>query len=280
MVLVKEISRPSLIQSSEIRCKEVILSNIIVTPSYRDHRGIGLIQLNRPNVLNALNTETLVDIVETLESWSDIRAVIITGSDKAFSAGADIKKMAEASAMDQLLDQREKLWKRFSMIRYPIIAAVNGFCLGGGHELAMSCDLIIAGDKAKFGQPEINIGTVPGAGGTQRFTKAMGKSKAMYYALTGEMINAAEARELGLVAKVVPASTLMQETFVVAKRIASKSPVASSLIKESINQSFEMSLSQGLMLERRNFYLTFASDDQKEGMNAFLEKRTPDYKGN
>ncbi len=256
------------------------MSNIIVTPSYRDHRGIGLIQLNRPNVLNALNTETLVDIVETLESWSDIRAVIITGSDKAFSAGADIKKMAEASAMDQLLDQREKLWKRFSMIRYPIIAAVNGFCLGGGHELAMSCDLIIAGDKAKFGQPEINIGTVPGAGGTQRFTKAMGKSKAMYYALTGEMINAAEARELGLVAKVVPASTLMQETFVVAKRIASKSPVASSLIKESINQSFEMSLSQGLMLERRNFYLTFASDDQKEGMNAFLEKRTPDYKGN
>lgn len=256
------------------------MSNIIATAAYRDVKGIGLIQLNRPKALNALNTETLQEIVETLESWDDMNVVIITGNDKAFSAGADIKSMAAATPMDQFLDQREKLWKRFNLIKFPIIAAVNGFCLGGGHELAMSCDITIAGDKAKFGQPEINIGTVPGAGGTQRFTKAMGKSKAMYYALTGEMFTAEDAFKLNLVAKVVPSSTLLQETFVIAKRIAEKSPVASSLIKESINQSFEMSLSQGLMLERRNFYLTFASADQKEGMNAFLEKRSPEYKGN
>lgn len=256
------------------------MSNIIATAAFKDVQGIGLIQLNRPEALNALNTETLQEIVETLESWDDMNVVIITGNDKAFSAGADIKKMAKATPMDQYLDRREKLWRRFCLIKYPIIAAVNGFCLGGGHELAMSCDMTIAGDKAKFGQPEINIGTVPGAGGTQRFTKAMGKSKAMYYALTGEMFSAADALALNLVAKVVPSSTLLQETFLIAKRIAEKSPVASSLIKESINQSFEMSLSQGLMLERRNFYLTFASADQKEGMNAFLEKRAPEYKGN
>lgn len=256
------------------------MSNIIATEAYRDYPGIGLIQLNRPQAMNALNTETLVEIVETLESWHGMKAVIVTGNDKAFSAGADIKAMVSQTPMDQLLDQREKLWKRFSLIKYPIIAAVNGFCLGGGHELAMSCDIIIAGDKAKFGQPEINIGTIPGAGGTQRLTRTLGKSKAMYYALTGEMFSAAQAFQMDLVAKVVPTSTLLQETFEVTKRIAEKSPLAASLAKEAINQAYESHLSQGLMFERRNFYLTFASSDQKEGMNAFLEKRSPDYKGN
>jgi enoyl-CoA hydratase len=241
--------------------------------------NIAFVTLNRPKALNALNTQTLKEIVSALESSSCFVA-IITGSERAFSAGADIKQMAAASPIDQLQDERELLWKKFNLLPMPIIAAVNGFCLGGGHELAMSCDIVIAGDNAKFGQPEINIGTIPGAGGTQRLTKAVGKSKAMELCLTGELFSAIDAKEWKLVSKVVPYQTTLTESIELAKKIAAKSPLASRLIKENINKSFETHLQEGLSFERRNFYLTFASKDQKEGMNAFLEKRAPDYQGN
>jgi enoyl-CoA hydratase len=240
-----------------------------------------MIQLNRPKVLNALDTQTLQEVVIALEEFQNagIKVVILTGNDKAFAAGADIKTMVSATVSDQINDQRERVWKDFNNINIPIIAAVNGFCLGGGNELAMACDFIIAGDNAKFGQPEINIATTPGAGGTQRLTRALGKSRASYYCLTGEMFSAQEALEWGLVAKVVPNRTLIQEAKVAAKKIAAKSPLASKLIKEGINASFSSTLEEGLKLERRNFYLTFGLEDQKEGMNAFLEKRDPNYKG-
>jgi enoyl-CoA hydratase len=243
--------------------------------------SVGMIQLNRPKVLNALDTQTLQEVVIALEEFQNagIKVVILTGNDKAFAAGADIKTMVSATVSDQINDQRERVWKDFNNINIPIIAAVNGFCLGGGNELAMACDFIIAGDNAKFGQPEINIATTPGAGGTQRLTRALGKSRASYYCLTGEMFSAQEALEWGLVAKVVPNRTLIQEAKVAAKKIAAKSPLASKLIKEGINASFSSTLEEGLKLERRNFYLTFGLEDQKEGMNAFLEKRDPNYKG-
>jgi enoyl-CoA hydratase len=243
--------------------------------------SVGMIQLNRPKVLNALDTQTLQEVVIALEEFQNagIKVVILTGNDKAFAAGADIKAMVSATVSDQINDQRERVWKDFNNINIPIIAAVNGFCLGGGNELAMACDFIIAGDNAKFGQPEINIATTPGAGGTQRLTRALGKSRASYYCLTGEMFSAQEALEWGLVAKVVPYRTLIQEAKVAAKKIAAKSPLASKLIKEGINASFSSTLEEGLKLERRNFYLTFGLEDQKEGMNAFLEKRDPNYKG-
>ncbi len=243
--------------------------------------SVGMIQLNRPKVLNALDTQTLHEIVLALEEYENagIRVVILTGNDKAFAAGADIKAMVEAKVSDQINDLRERIWKRFNGISIPIIAAVNGFCLGGGNELAMACDFIIAGDSARFGQPEINIATTPGAGGTQRLTRALGKSRASYYCLTGEMFSAAEAYEWGLVAKIVPARTLIQEAKVTAKKIAAKAPLSTRLIKEGITASFNSTLEDGLKLERRNFYLTFALEDQKEGMNAFLEKREPNYKG-
>jgi len=237
------------------------------------------ITLNRPKQLNALNTETLKEIVTTLEE-SSFHVAIITGNERAFSAGADIVQMASATTMDQYLDSRESLWKRFLMIPMPIIAAVNGFCLGGGHELAMSCDMTIAGDNAKFGQPEVNIGTIPGAGGTQRLTRAVGKSNAMEMCLTGEMFGAKKAQELGLVSRVVPYQTTLKEAKLSALKMAAKSPLALRLIKESINMSFQNHLNEGLAFERRNFYMTFASKDQKEGMNAFIEKRSPSYQGN
>ena len=185
-----------------------------------------------------------------------------------------------STPVDQLADEREKLWKRFRLIELPIIAAVNGFCLGGGNELAMSCDMMIAGDNAKFGQPEINIGTIPGAGGTQRLTRIVGKSRAMEICLAGEMFSADEALKLGLVSRVVPYQTTITEAIDVAFKISKKSPLAIKMIKQNINHSVESHLSAGLDFERRNFYLTFATADQKEGMGAFLEKRAPEYKGN
>ena len=257
--------------------------NIIVTKNFQKHQHIALIQLNRPKVLNAISTDLLkelVDAVFQLEDDKDVRVIIITGNDRAFAAGADLAQLAEASSIDQLNDTRFRTWKQFGLISKPIIAAVNGFALGGGSELAMACDFIIAGDSAKFGQPEIKVGTIPGAGGTQRFTRAVGKSKAMLAVLTGEMMDAYEAERNGLVARVVPAETLMQETFEIAKMIANRAPVAVKLAKEAVNMAFEGSLKDGLEFERRNFYLTFSSKDQKEGMKAFMEKREPKYEGN
>lgn len=257
--------------------------NILLEYPYRDHKHIACIKLNRPKVLNALSTDLMEDLVECLwqlEDHQDVRVIILTGSDRAFAAGADIQQMVEATPIDQINDHRFRTWKQFELITKPIIAAVNGFALGGGCELAMGCDFIIAGDSAKFGQPEIKIGTTPGAGGTQRLTKALGKSKAMYYCMTGDMFTAKEAYEWGLVAKVVASESLLNQTFDIAKMISDKAPVATKLVKESVNKSFEIPLKDGLEYERRNFYLTFASADQKEGMKAFLEKRAPEYKGN
>jgi enoyl-CoA hydratase len=258
------------------------MQNIKMTFPYHDPH-IAMIQLNRPKVLNALSTELMNELVAclfTLDDNPQVRVIILTGDDRAFAAGADIAQMVTSTPIDQINDNRFRSWQQFSQITKPIIAAVNGFALGGGCELAMSCDFILAGDSAKFGQPEISIGTTPGAGGTQRLTKALGKSKAMLMCMTGEMMGAQEALQTGLVAKVFPSNTLMQETLEIAKKIAGKAPVAIKLIKESVNKSFETSLKDGLDFERRNFYLTFASLDQKEGMQAFLEKRAPNYQGN
>lgn len=257
--------------------------NILVEKNFKGHDHVALIQLNRPKVLNAISTDLLRDLVEALyilEDDKNVRVIILSGSDRAFAAGADIGQMMEATSIDQINDTRYRTLKQFSLFTKPLIAAVNGFALGGGCELAMSCDLIIAGDSAKFGQPEIKIGTIPGAGGTQRLTRAIGKSKAMLAVLTGEPMDAYEAERSGLVAKVVPSETLLQETFEIAKTIANRAPVAVKLAKESVNMAFESMLKEGLEFERRNFYLTFSSKDQKEGMRAFMEKREPKYEGN
>jgi enoyl-CoA hydratase len=257
--------------------------NILVEKNYRSHEHIALITLNRPKVLNALSTDLMKELVEAmflLEDDRAVRVIILTGSDRAFAAGADIGQMAEATPIDQINDNRFRTWRQLSLITKPIIAAVNGFALGGGCELAMACDFIIAGDRAQFGQPEIKIGTIPGGGGTQRLTHALGKSKAMLAILTGDMMSAYEAEKTGLVARVVPAETLLQETFEIAKTISNRAPVAVKLAKEAVNIAFEASLKDGMEYERRNFYLTFSSKDQKEGMKAFLEKREPKYEGN
>ena len=259
------------------------MENILLEYPFKNNEHIALVRLNRPKVLNALSTDLmneLVDCMLQLDQNPNVRVIILTGNERAFAAGADIAQMALASPIDQINDNRFRTWEMLRLITKPIIAAVNGFALGGGCELAMSCDLIIAGDDAKFSQPEIKIGTIPGAGGTQRLTRAIGKSKAMMMVLTGDMIDAETACDWGLVAKVVPAPTLLQETFELAKTIADRAPVAVRLAKEAVNKSFEMTLKDGMDFERRNFYLTFSSLDQKEGMKAFMEKRSPNYQGN
>ncbi len=259
------------------------MENILLEYPFNKHEHIALVRLNRPKVLNALSTDLMQELVDCfleLDQNPKVRVIILTGNERAFAAGADIAQMASATPVDQINDQRFRTWEMLRLITKPIIAAVNGFALGGGCELAMSCDLIIASDEAKFSQPEIKIGTIPGAGGTQRLTRAIGKSKAMLMVLTGDMIDAKTAYEWGLVAKIVPSITLLQETFEVAKTISDRAPVAVRLAKEAVNKSFEMSLKDGMDFERRNFYLTFSSADQKEGMKAFIEKREPKYLGN
>lgn len=260
----------------------IAYDNVTCDLSFNGNPHIALVRLNRPKVLNALSTALMKDLLTALNAIEEnpsIRVTILTGDDRAFAAGADIDQMATASPIDQIQENRFRSWQELALLTKPIIAAVNGFALGGGCELAMSCDFIIAGDSAKFGQPEIKIGTTPGAGGTQRLTKAIGKSKAMYMCMTGEMMDAEEAYRSNLVAKVVPAKTLLREAFEVAKMVAEKSPVAIKLVKDSVNKSFETSLKDGMDYERRNFYLTFSSLDQKEGMKAFIEKRVPYYLG-
>jgi enoyl-CoA hydratase len=258
------------------------MEHLLISHPYRDNPHIALITLNRPKVLNALSTELMQELVSCLfklEDDSQIRVVIITGNQKAFAAGADIAQMINDTPVDQINKRPFRSWQQLELFSKPLIAAVNGFALGGGCELAMSCDLIIAGENAKFGQPEIKIGTTPGAGGTQRLTRAIGKAKAMSMILTGEMIDAKEAEAWGLVAKVVPEETLLQESFELAKKIAANPPTAIKLAKASVQKSFEMSLKDGMDYERRNFYLSFSSKDQKEGMDAFINKRPPKYLG-
>jgi enoyl-CoA hydratase len=247
-----------------------------------EERRVALLRFNRPQQLNALNGKVMDELCSTLEALdrdAAIRVMVVTGNDRAFAAGADIGEMAGASPVDMLLTNRIAQWDRVRRIGKPVIAAVAGWCLGGGCELAMALDLIVAGESARFGQPEINLGVMPGAGGTQRLTRAVGKSAAMEMILTGEPIDAREARRLGLVARVVPNELVVEDALALAARIATKSPLALRLAKEAVNAAYEMSLTEALAHERRLFYLLFASEDQKEGMAAFLEKRDPDFKG-
>lgn len=243
---------------------------------------VALIELNRPKELNALNPQLMGELRDTLQELDrndNVRAIILTGNEKAFAAGADIKQMADKSAIDMLVLDQFSTWDQIRKTRKPLLAAVSGFALGGGCELAMMCDLILASETAKFGQPEIKLGTIPGAGGTQRLTKALGKAKAMELILTGRFLSAEEALKYGLVVKVVPVEFYLEETLTLAKEIAQQSPIAVQLAKEAVNRSFETLLDEGLAYERKNFYLTFASEDQKEGMKAFVEKRKAEFKG-
>jgi enoyl-CoA hydratase len=243
---------------------------------------VALIRLNRPKELNALNLQLmqeLRDALQKLDKNENVRVIILTGNDQAFAAGADIKQMADRTAIDMLMIDQFSTWEQIRRTKKPIIAAVSGFALGGGCELAMICDMIIASESAKFGQPEIKIGVMPGAGGTQRLTRTIGKAKAMELVLTGKFLSAEEALSYGLVNKIVPVEMYLREAVQLAREIAQMAPVAIQLAKESVNRAFETLLDEGLMFERKNFYLTFASEDQKEGMKAFIEKRKPDYKG-
>lgn len=242
---------------------------------------VGLVTLNRPKALNALNAQLIAEVTTQLAAWDrdpGIGAIVITGSEKAFAAGADIKEMSAQGYMDAYLSDFITSWDRVSTTRKPVIAAVAGFALGGGCELAMMCDIIIAADTAKFGQPEINLGVMPGAGGTQRLTRAVGKAKAMDLCLTGRMMDAAEAERAGLVARVVPAAELLAEAMKAAEAIAAKSLPIAMLTKESVNRAFETSLAEGVRFERRVFHSMFATEDQKEGMAAFVEKRAAAFK--
>jgi enoyl-CoA hydratase len=254
-----------------------------IDPAGSSVDGVALLTIDRPDVLNALDTATMRELVETLERLDgdeSCRAIVITGAgERAFAAGADIKEMAEATPVSLTLANSFARWERIRRVRKPLIAAVRGFALGGGCELAMACDMIVAGDDAVFGQPEIRIGVMPGAGGTQRLTRAIGKARAMELILTGETIPAREALALGLVTRVVAREETVPEALRLAARIAEMPPLAVMAAKEAVNRAYELSLEAGLEFERRNFFLLFASEDQKEGMRAFTEKRPPRWKG-
>jgi enoyl-CoA hydratase/carnithine racemase len=245
--------------------------------------GVTLIRLNRPEALNAFNNQLMDDLTAALavaEAEAGVGCIVITGSDKAFAAGADIKEMASKSYAEVYgEDFITRNWEAVTRCRKPVIAAVSGFALGGGCELAMMCDFIIAADNAKFGQPEINLGVSPGAGGTQRLTRFIGKAKAMDMILTGRMMDATEAERCALVSRVVPLADLIETAMTAAKKIAALSPNAVKLTKEMVNAAYETPLSQGVMLERRLFHSLFAFEDQKEGMAAFVEKRKPVFTG-
>jgi enoyl-CoA hydratase len=243
---------------------------------------IGVVRLNRPEVLNALNLTTMDQIVAALEAFdqeTDIRCVILTGSERVFGAGADISDMADASLVEMYLRNQFAKWERIKRIQKPLIAAVSGYALGGACELMMHCDIVIASESARIGQPEINIGVMPGAGGTQRLTRAIGKARAMDLVLTGRMISAAEALALGLVSRVVPRENFFEEAVAVARELCRKAPLALRFAKEAVLKAWELPLSEGLEYERKLFYMLFATSDQKEGMQAFLEKRAAVYAG-
>jgi enoyl-CoA hydratase len=243
---------------------------------------IAVVTLNRPNQLNALSEplmEELVARLQELDREPAVRCIVVAGSDRAFAAGADIGEMAEASAMEMLYARRVERWDAIRKLWTPLVAAVSGFCLGGGNELAMSCDLIVASETAKFGQPETSLGIIPGAGGTQRLTRAVGKAKAMDVILTGRFLDAWEAERAGLVARVVAPEAWLEEAKGVAREIASKGPVAQRLAKEAVNRAFDSTLDLGLEHERRLLYLAFASEDAREGLTAFRDKRDPEFEG-
>jgi len=252
--------------------------NIIVEKKGR----VGVVTLNRPKALNALCDALIQELGRALDDFEadhHIGAIVITGSDKAFAAGADIKEMKDRSFIDVYVgDFITKGWERVAYCRKPVIAAVAGYALGGGCEMAMMCDIVLAAENAKFGQPEVTLGVLPGAGGTQRLTRLVGKAKAMEMCLSGRMMDAAEAERSGLVSRVVPTETLMDEAMKLAERIAGMSTPIVMMVKESVNRAYETTLGEGLRFERRLFHASFATEDQKEGMAAFVEKRQPDFK--
>jgi enoyl-CoA hydratase len=255
----------------------------IITEKVGEKQNVGLVQLNRPKALNALCDGLVTELTEAVSAYdadSTIGAIVVTGNERAFAAGADIKEMLNKDYSTNLKIGLLKQWDNLSKCKKPIIAAVNGFALGGGCELAMMCDIIYAGEKAKFGQPEIAIGTIPGAGGTQRMIRSCGKSFAMEVCLSGNQITAQEALSRGLVSKVFPPEKLVGEAIKLAEKISEHSPLIVTLCKESVNYAYESSLSQGLRFEKNLFYSTFATDDRKEGMSAFTEKRKPNFTNN
>jgi enoyl-CoA hydratase len=251
-----------------------------ITAEKKDN--VGVVTLNRPKALNALSEALVRELTQALDDFEAdpaVGCIVLTGSEKAFAAGADIKEMQSKSYMDAYLeDFITRNWERAARCRKPVIAAVAGYALGGGCELAMMCDFIIAADTAKFGQPEITLGVLPGAGGTQRLTRLVGKSKAMEMCLTGRMMDAEEAERAGLVSRVVPAAQLMEEALKTAQKIAAMSLPAAMMVKESINRAYETTLAEGIRFERRMFHAAFATEDQKEGMAAFADKRKPGWK--
>jgi enoyl-CoA hydratase len=243
---------------------------------------VGLLRLNRPKAMNALNNALLGELMDALEAFDadpDIGAMVIAGNERAFAAGADIKEMANASAVQMLSNEMIAQFGRIRAITKPVIAAVSGWCLGGGNELMMSCDMAVASESARFGQPEINLGVIPGAGGTQRLTRAVGKALAMEVVLNNRMLTAEEALHYGLVNRVVPVERYLEEALDLAAEVAARAPLALRMGKEAVNHAFESTLSDGLADERRAFTLLFATQDQKEGMQAFIEKRDPQWKG-
>lgn len=243
---------------------------------------VGLVRLNRPRALNALNSQLILELMDALAVFDAdpaIGAMVITGDERAFAAGADIKEMADETAVGILKRDHIAPFDRIMRVKKPIIAAVSGWCLGGGNELAMSCDMIVASESARFGQPEINLGVIPGAGGTQRLTRAVGKALAMEMVLNNRTLTAQEAQQFGLVNRVVPVERYFQEALDLAAEIAARAPLALQFGKEAVNKAFDSFLADGLADERRAFYFLFASADQKEGMRAFSEKRTPEWKG-
>jgi enoyl-CoA hydratase len=243
---------------------------------------VGLVRFNRPQALNALNSTLMEELVTALEAFDRdpaIGCLVVTGNERAFAAGADIKEMAEATAVEMLQRDNIARWDRLRKLKKPLIAAVSGFCLGGGCELAMACDMLVASESARFGQPEINLGVMPGAGGTQRLTRAVGKATAMEMVLDGRLLSAAEAARCGLVNRVVPVEVYLDEALRLAQSIAARAPLAVRLAKEAVNNAFETYLADGLADERRAFYFLFSTEDQKEGMRAFMEKRPAEWRG-
>lgn len=244
--------------------------------------GVGLIQLNRPKALNALNIDLMREMTAVLAVHDydpEIGCHVITGNEKAFAAGADIKDMAEASAVEMMQRDTISLWDKVARLNKPLIAAVSGLCLGGGCELAMDCDMIVASETARFGQPEINLGVIPGAGGTQRLTRAVGKAVAMEMILNNRWLTAQEALQFGLVNRVYSVESYLDETLKLAAEIAARAPVAVHIARECVNKAFELPLADGINFERRSFYFLFSTQDQKEGMDAFINKREPEWKG-
>ena len=252
------------------------------TIEIKTHDRVGLIRFNRPKALNALNSTVMKELTDALLAFDadpNIGAMVIAGNEKAFAAGADIKEMVDASSVDMLRRDHISILDRIQSVKKPIIAAVSGWCLGGGNEIAMSCDMVIASETAKFGQPEINLGVIPGVGGTQRLTRAVGKAIAMEMVLNNRTLSAEEALHFGLVNKVVSVESYLQEALKLADEIATRAPIAIRLGKEAVNHAFESFLQDGITDERRAFYFLFSTEDQKEGMQAFIEKRKAEWKG-